>query len=247
MAFVQSTAQQTPMPWSAVLWDVDGTLAETERDGHRVAFNQAFAEAGLGWHWNAQQYGEWLSVTGGRERLLAYMAQRDDAPTDAAQRDQLASRLHGRKNALYALRVAQGEVKARSGVLDLMQALASAGVLQGIVTTTSRVNVQALLHALLGPDWRARFALVLCGEDCQRKKPDPEIYQSALTQLGLPGQQVLAIEDARAGVLAARGAGLRVLWRPGEYDLGTLPADPQVRVLPADAGLDIGCLADWPA
>lgn len=237
----------TELPWAAVLWDVDGTLAETERDGHRVAFNQAFAEAGLAWRWDEARYGQLLSITGGRERLLADMAQRSDAPSDPDECVRLAASLHARKNQCYAALVAQGRITARTGVLDLVQQLATMGVTQGIVTTTSRVNVQALLRTLIGSGWQDLFALVLCGEDCTRKKPDPEIYREALRQLDLPAVHVLAMEDARAGVLSARGAGLRVLWRPGHYDLGDLPGDPLVRRLSAATHLDISCLAAWPA
>src|SRR5262249_30992666 len=80
----------------ALIWDVDGTLAETERDGHRVAFNDAFAAANLPWRWSVERYGELLAISGGYERLLHDIAQRNDAPRAAAEREALARELHRR-------------------------------------------------------------------------------------------------------------------------------------------------------
>jgi HAD superfamily hydrolase (TIGR01509 family) len=233
--------------WAAVLWDVDGTIAETERDGHRVAFNEVFTEAGLDWHWSAQRYGELLSVTGGRERLLAYMAADRCGPPADAQRELLARALHVRKNQRYARLVAQGVVQARPGVLAAMRALAQAGVPQGIATTTSRANVQALMSRLLGAGWQRGFAVVVCGEDCARKKPDPEVYVKAVQALGLDlrRQPVLAVEDAAVGVQAADQAGLHVLWRPGQYSLGAGSFGARVRRLSPDEAFNISSLRDW--
>ncbi|WP_022981550.1 HAD-IA family hydrolase [Ideonella sp. B508-1] len=201
----------------ALLWDVDGTLAETERDGHRVAFNLAFAEAGLPWGWCERRYGELLQVTGGRERLLADMATRADAPATPAAREALARRLHALKNAAYARLVAEDRLRARPGVVGLIRAARAAGLRQAIVTTTSRANVQALLPRLLGPDWADGFDALLCGEDVAAKKPDPEVYTLALQRLGLAPAQALALEDSPAGCQAARAAGVAVLLRPSAY------------------------------
>lgn len=201
----------------ALLWDVDGTLAETERDGHRVAFNLAFAEAGLPWGWCERRYGELLQVTGGRERLLADMATRADAPATLAAREALARRLHALKNAAYARLVAEDRLRARPGVVGLIRAARAAGLRQAIVTTTSRANVQALLPRLLGPDWADCFDALLCGEDVAAKKPDPEVYTLALRRLGLAPEQALALEDSPAGLRAAQAAGVAVLLRPSAY------------------------------
>ena len=203
--------------WKALLWDVDGTIAETERDGHRVAFNLAFAELGLAWGWTEARYGELLAVTGGRERLLADMATRDDAPSDEAGRLDLARRLHALKNRWYAWLVAQGRVQARSGVLALMTQAREAGLRQAIVTTTSRANVEALMSRLVGPSWAEGFAAVLCGEDVARKKPDPEVYQRALAALGVAAADALALEDSDPGVAAAHAAGVPVLVTRSTY------------------------------
>ena len=168
----------------ALLWDVDGTLAETERDGHRPAFNQAFAALGLDWHWDELRYGELLRITGGRERLLADMATRSDAPP-AVERERLAQQLHRLKNRFYAERVAAGHIALRPGVRELVDEAGARGLRQAIVTTTSRSNVHALLLRHFGPQWQQRFPVQVCGEDVAAKKPDPEAHRRALQALGL--------------------------------------------------------------
>lgn len=195
----------------ALLWDVDGTLAETERDGHRVAFNLAFEEVGLPWHWSVAQYGQLLRVTGGRERLLHAMAQRSDAPRAAAERESLARAVHLRKNAHYADRMRRFQMPLRGGVADLMAQCRDSGLPMGITTTTSRSNVEALLGSALGPQWRDWFAVVVCGEDVQRRKPDPQVYRMALEALGIGPHEAVALEDSPSGVAAARAAGIPVV------------------------------------
>ena len=160
----------------ALIWDVDGTVAETERDGHRVAFNRAFAEAGLPWHWDVAEYAELLEVTGGRERILAYLQRRADAPAGAAEREALARRLHPRKNAVYAELVAQGGIAARPGVLRLMDECHAEGVALAIATTTSRANVEALFASLLGGDWRG----ALCRRGLRRRRAGQEAAPAGL-------------------------------------------------------------------
>lgn len=194
-----------------VMWDVDGTVAETEEAGHRRAFNLAFEAAGLPWHWDAVRYGELLQVTGGRERLLRDMRDRPDAPSHHSQRDALARRLHDAKNARYAAIVREGGVPPRPGVLRLMDELAGAGIAQAIVTTTSRANVDALFPTLLGERWLERFATVVCAEDAPLKKPHPQAYTLALQRTGVDPARALAIEDSPNGLEAARAAGLACL------------------------------------
>jgi HAD superfamily hydrolase (TIGR01509 family) len=192
----------------ALIWDVDGTVAETERDGHRVAFNRAFAEAGLPWHWDVAEYAELLEVTGGRERILAYLRRRTDAPTGAAEREALARRLHPRKNAVYAELVAQGGIAARPGVLRLMDECHAEGVALAIATTTSRANVEALFASLVGGGWRRRFAAVVCAEDAPDKKPHPQAYRLAVQRLGVAPDEAFALEDSPNGLKAASAAGI---------------------------------------
>ncbi|WP_374563074.1 HAD-IA family hydrolase [Ideonella sp.] len=195
----------------ALLWDVDGTLAETERDGHRVAFNLAFEALGLPWCWSESRYGELLRVTGGRERLLHDMAGRTDAPVPPAQREALARELHALKNRFYADIVHSGALPLRPGVAGLIAEARAAGVRQGIVTTTSRSNLDALLTQAFGPRWAAGFEVTVCGEDVQHKKPDPQAYLAALAALRLSPLETVAIEDSPGGVAAARAAEVPVL------------------------------------
>jgi HAD superfamily hydrolase (TIGR01509 family) len=195
----------------ALLWDVDGTLAETERDGHRVAFNRAFEVSGLPWRWDEARYGQLLRVAGGRERLLADMAARADAPVLADEREALARELHRLKNAFYAELVHAGGIPLRGGVRELIEAAAARGLRQGIVTTTSRANVDALLARHLGAGWLDDFAVVVSGEDVAAKKPAPDCYRRALAALRLAPLAALAIEDSCAGAVAAHRADVPVV------------------------------------
>lgn len=194
----------------ALLWDVDGTLAETERDGHLVAFNQAFVACGVPWRWSPAHYGELLRITGGRERLMFDMNQRADAPAPP-DRDAIAKAVHAKKNVLYAELVATTGIPLRGGVLALMQQCRERGVRMGIATTTSRSNVDALLRVHLDARWAGDFAVIVCGEDVQRKKPDPEVYVKALRALAIGPLDAVAIEDAPGGVAAARAANIPVI------------------------------------
>jgi HAD superfamily hydrolase (TIGR01509 family) len=195
----------------ALLWDVDGTLAETERDGHRVAFNRAFETLGLPWRWDEAHYGDLLRVTGGWERLLHDMARRADAPPLACEREALARELHQLKNTFYAEIVGRGDLPLRPGVADLVAQAHAAGLRQAIVTTTSRSNVQALLAKHFGDDAERLFVLKVCGEDVAHKKPDPQAYHRALEQLQLSPLETLALEDSPSGATAAREAHVPVV------------------------------------
>jgi HAD superfamily hydrolase (TIGR01509 family) len=195
----------------AVLWDVDGTLAETERDGHRVAFNRAFEACDVTWRWDEARYGELLRITGGRERLLHDMNTRADAPVLADERAALAARLHAKKNAIYAELLRSAPIPLRPGVIELFRECGERGVRMAIATTTSRSNVEALMRAHLGPGWNDAFAAVVCGEDVRRKKPDPEVYLRALKLLDIGAVEAVALEDSPGGVAAARAAEVPVV------------------------------------
>jgi HAD superfamily hydrolase (TIGR01509 family) len=234
----------------AVLWDVDGTLAETERDGHRVAFNLAFDEMGLPWRWDEAHYGRLLAVTGGVERLLHDMANRPDAPAD---HEALARELHRRKTRHYADIVRSGAISLRPGVRELFNGCAAAGLRQAIITTTSRQNVEELLAAS-GLDG---FEFMLCADSAPRKKPDPQVVLLALRQLGLPAHEVIAIEDSPAGVAACAAAGVPVVLARSAYfsgaaAAGALAAGPGLHTSEGWApaaepgpGIGPGCLMKW--
>ncbi len=217
--------------FKALLWDVDGTLAETERDGHLVAFNRAFEELGIPWRWSERDYGALLQVSGGRERLLHDLQFRHlDTGEDPQS---LVDRLHRLKNTFYANIASRGEVALREGVRELLVECAAAGIRMGIATTTSRSNVDALLGAQLGADWESKFAAIVCAREAPKKKPDPEVYRLALRILELPAHQVVAIEDAPAGIAAAQAAGVPVLVTRSHYfaavdSRGALAAGPSL-------------------
>jgi HAD superfamily hydrolase (TIGR01509 family) len=216
----------------ALLWDVDGTLAETERDGHLLAFNKAFEALALPWRWTSEHYGELLAVAGGYERLLHDFAERREAPVEAGARAALAQRVHAKKNELYAEIVQRGELQLRPGVLELMADCRTARLPMGIATTTSRANVAALLRHHLGDDWAMRFATIVCAEEAPRKKPHPEVYQRALERLGLAPEQVVAIEDSPAGVAAAHAAAVPVVATRSHY-FSVAPAQRVIAVGPS--------------
>ena len=192
----------------ALIFDVDGTLAETE-EVHRLAFNRSFAEAELPWQWDVPLYTRLLKVTGGKERMIAFAAMHDPS-----RLDEIAARvgdLHRRKTALYTAMIAGGEVTLRPGIRDVIALAEARGLRLAIATTTSEVNVDALLSATLGADWRATFPVVAAGDAVAAKKPAPDAYRLALRELNLPASEAIAIEDSTNGVSAARAAGLAVV------------------------------------
>ena len=191
---------------AALLWDVDGTLAETELAGHRLAFNRAFAEAGLPWQWDPELYLQLLQISGGKERMRAYL--RDAEGQEPAP--QRLEALQAAKQRHYSALVAAGALPLRPGVERLIRSAAAAGLPQVIVTTSGRQAVQALLERLL-PGHQQWLRFWLCGEDVARKKPDPAAYSQAVAQLGVAADAVLAIEDSGNGVAAASAAGVPVL------------------------------------
>lgn len=195
----------------ALLFDVDGTLADTERDGHRVAFNRAFREAGLDWDWTPELYGELLAVTGGKERMLYYLERfRPDWPRPADLAGFVAS-LHRAKTRHYTDMLDNGAIPLRPGVARLIAEAREAGCLLGIATTTTPDNVTALLRNSLAPHAADWFDVIAAGDIVPRKKPAPDIYLWAMERLGLQPGECLALEDSRHGLDAARDAGIRAV------------------------------------
>lgn len=202
-----SSAPQPPAgaPIRALLWDVDGTLAETELEGHRRAFNRAFAEEGLAWHWDVETYLPLLRISGGRERMRIYGQECGHAISEPQ-----IERLQRRKQGHYEQLVRSGAVGLRPGVRRLILETHAAGLPQAIVTTSGRASVQALAEGAAAGLAEA-FRFWICGEDVERKKPDPQGYALAIAELGLQPGEVLVIEDSRNGLQAAAAAGLPCL------------------------------------
>lgn len=228
-----------------LVWDVDGTLAETE-EAHRGAFNLAFAEVGLDWHWDQQTYARLLAVSGGKERITYF--QNSFLRRIMLDAEGIAS-LHARKTLLYGKLMSSGQIGLRPGVLRLLDEAEHAGLQLGIATTTSRENVHALLNATLGTKtlrWRA----MVCGDDVPRKKPAPDVYEAALDQMGLSADECLAIEDSENGLRAALAAGIACLVTPssytgGQYFRGAMVVINNLEKDACGSPVDVPKLRDW--
>ena len=204
----------------ALIFDCDGVLVDTERDGHRVGFNRAFQEFGIQAEWSVELYAELLLVAGGKERMRAYFDRFGWPPladTDEA-RDALIKQLHARKTEITAGLVTEGGLPLRPGVARIVDEAIAAGVRLGVCTTSNPRFIDAVLE-LLGPDRKAAFEFVHAGDCVSRKKPDPEIYQLAQQSLGLPPTRCVVIEDSRNGLLAAKGAGFPCLVTTSTYTI----------------------------
>jgi len=200
----------------AVIFDVDGTIADTERHGHRVAFNLAFERLGLPYRWDEEEYGRLLETPGGEHRLRSYLTARGLPGEEAAS---LARDLHRLKQTIFLDLMRQGAAPLRAGIDRLLDELAAAGIRVAVATTAGRAWVGELLGTLLGPERAARFETVVTGEDVARRKPDPEVYLIVLERLGCAAGSTVAIEDSEAGVAAAKAAGLACLAVRNGYTL----------------------------
>jgi beta-phosphoglucomutase-like phosphatase (HAD superfamily) len=201
----------------ALLFDVDGTIADTERDGHRLAFNRAFKEAGLDWNWTVPLYGKLLSITGGKERIKHFLDCYLPDFSYGGDLTQFVAGLHAAKTRHYTQMLAQGAIPLRPGIERLFREAREEGLLLGIATTTTFENVEALIQHNLGVDAMSWFDVVGAGDVVPNKKPAPDIYFYDMAQLGLTARQCLAFEDSENGIRATREAGLTTVITTNDY------------------------------
>ncbi|HEV7137753.1 MAG TPA: HAD-IA family hydrolase [Steroidobacteraceae bacterium] len=203
----------------ALIFDVDGTLADTE-EAHRQSFNDAFRAHGLDFCWSRELYRELLQVTGGKERLTAFFARTRLGDGERARLDGVIPLLHATKTSFYRERIESGSVGLRPGVRRLMSEARAAGVRLAIASTTSPENVTALLEGALGYEALAAFSVIATGDAVPRKKPAPDIYLLALSRLGITARRAVAFEDSAIGVAAAKAAGLLTVATPNDWSRG---------------------------
>lgn len=204
----------------ALIFDVDGTLAETERDGHRPAFNQAFTDAGLDWNWSEERYGELLEVSGGKERIRAYVQQSEPnfvLPKEFTDLTDFIKHLHATKTKYYKQYAAEGRIPLRPGVERLLNEAREKGIRLAIATTTTPANVQALLENTLGAESLNWFEVIAAGDMVPKKKPAPDIFEYALAHLKLPPENCLGFEDTNNGLLSSTATGLKTIVTVNDY------------------------------
>ncbi|MGH8590172.1 MAG: HAD-IA family hydrolase [Gammaproteobacteria bacterium] len=217
-------------PLRALIFDLDGTIADTE-EVHRRAFSQAFAEHGLSWAWSPGEYAGLLSISGGRERILHYARQSVPPPSHGAQLIELARRLHSAKSAHYARMLADRGVPLRPGVLRLLNEARCSGIRLAIASSTSPANVLAVCDGSLPGDWADWFDAVATCEVVEAQKPSPAVYRYVLDHTGWKAGECVAIEDTPNGNRAALSAGLATVitthafTRDGDFDGASLVVD----------------------
>jgi HAD superfamily hydrolase (TIGR01509 family) len=229
----------------ALIFDVDGTLADTE-SVHLAAFNHAFEQAGMGWHWDLAQYTQLLDISGGKERMFHHWRslQPDLKELAGGAVEATINRLHEIKTAYYENAVNNGAVTLRPGVLALMNEARAQGLQLAIATTTSPVNIAALLRSAIGSDWRSHFLAVGDASNAPVKKPNPQVYMKVLADMGLRAADCLAFEDSANGLRAARAAGLATVITPNSF---TAHHDftGALRVVPDLSQVNVARLREW--
>ena len=200
----------------ALIFDCDGVLVDTERDGHRVAFNRAFEALGIDADWTVELYGELLVIGGGKERMRYYFDKYGWPQGRSESKDELIALLHKTKTDFFTDIIASGQLPLRPGISRIVDEAIAAGVRLGVCTTSAPKAIDGVLD-LFGAERKARFEFVLAGDVVAKKKPDPAIYELAKQTLGLPVTECVVIEDSRNGLLAATGAGLPTLITTSAY------------------------------
>jgi HAD superfamily hydrolase (TIGR01509 family) len=200
----------------AIIFDVDGTLADTE-DGHRKSFNKAFSECGLDWNWDVALYDKLLKVTGGKERIKYFVETFKPDFVRPADYDGFVKHLHVVKTMHYTTMLREGNIPLRPGIKQLIHDAHAAGIKLAIATTTTPENVSALLEVGLGKDWESYFAANGCGDIVPQKKPAPDIYFWVLDKLNLLPEQCIALEDSNNGLRSALAAGIKTYVTTNPY------------------------------
>ena len=200
----------------ALIFDQDGVIADTERDGHRVAFNRVFEEEGLGVTWSVEHYGELLKIAGGKERMKTVIYG-DDFAKDVGDKDAYVKKLHKRKTDVFMEIVGRGQIALRSGIGRLVGEAHRNGLKLAVCSTSNERAVQTLVKTLLGEEAYGWFDAILAGDVVTRKKPCPEIYDLATGRLNLNPDECVVVEDSRNGLLAAKGAGMRCVITQNAY------------------------------
>jgi len=229
----------------ALIFDVDGTLADTE-SAHLAAFNHAFAEQGLDWHWDVALYTSLLEISGGKERMLHYWnhSHPDMKDIDGSGLRDTIDHLHALKTAAYEAAVQGGAVQLRPGVLALIEQAHQQGLRLAIATTTSPVNIAVLLRNAIGPDWKDLFIVIEDASTAPKKKPHPLVYVQTLARLGLPSSACLALEDSSNGLKAALAADLNTIVTVNSFTKHH-NFSGALKVLPNLADVDIEQLRSW--
>ena len=227
------------MDMQALIFDCDGVLVDTERDGHRVAFNQGFRAAGLTAEWSVERYGDLLSTGGGKERMRRHF---DEVGwpdgVDVGDRDALILQLHHAKTDLFMQIIEGGALPLRPGVARMVDAALAAGMQVAVCSTSNERAVAAVVRVLLGPD-RAAKITIFAGDAVAQKKPDPAIYTLAATTLNLDPAACVVIEDSHIGLSAAKAAGMHCIVTKSAYTVDEDFTGADRIVADLDAGVDL--------
>ncbi len=202
----------------ALIFDCDGVLVDTERDGHRVAFNKAFAQKGYDYEWSVEEYHKLLQIAGGKERMRYYFSQ-VGWPADVTNRDEFIQEMHKLKTTLFMQIIESCELSLRPGVVRLVDEAIAENVMLAVCSTSNGKAVNLIVEKLLGPERKKHFNAILAGDIVSQKKPNPAIYHLALLKLNLAPKECVVVEDSCNGLLAAKAAGMKCVVTTNDYTI----------------------------